>query len=422
MRPGSSGMTKAGLMPPWMPGPDSAPIIGREKRRLTAAELQTLARWTAAGAPAGNAGRPPLEAFGRSRSRRPRHDDRPRAAERLRAARRGRWRSTTTTASCSIRSSSRTRSSRGADPAAAHRDRPPRDPLRGGRRAGDRGRAAERAERRQGLVVLRRAEPAASTSSARRDRPARAAAVDRRLGARAHDERAPAGTGVLLHKGAKIVMQVHYNLIAASGPTARAPCCGPPRHDAADAARDAPDRGARRAALPARRHRPAVHRAAGAPGRGRRSTAPRRRSSRRRCSPLRQDARRLSAPTSARHDDQRPRATAPFSAAADDLRRRRPHAPARPRHLGRARPRHAEAADAAPHPGLGLPLAGRLLPEHPVTRRPPATPCASRAVRQLDGRPAGRRHEAARRRATCSGARARPTRCASRCSASRRLR
>ena len=28
----------------------------------------------------------------------------------------------------------------------------------------------------------------------------------------------PAGTGVLLHKGAKVVMQVHYNLIAASGP------------------------------------------------------------------------------------------------------------------------------------------------------------------------------------------------------------
>src|SRR5207302_10742726 len=28
----------------------------------------------------------------------------------------------------------------------------------------------------------------------------------------------PNGTGVLLHKGAKIVMQVHYNLIAASGP------------------------------------------------------------------------------------------------------------------------------------------------------------------------------------------------------------
>jgi Copper type II ascorbate-dependent monooxygenase, C-terminal domain len=48
-------MTKAGLMPPWMPGPDSAPIVGRELRRLTTAELETLARWAAAGAPAGTA-------------------------------------------------------------------------------------------------------------------------------------------------------------------------------------------------------------------------------------------------------------------------------------------------------------------------------------------------------------------------------
>jgi hypothetical protein len=47
-------MTKAGLMPPWMPGNDSAAIIGRDRRRLTAAELSTLARWTANGAPAGN--------------------------------------------------------------------------------------------------------------------------------------------------------------------------------------------------------------------------------------------------------------------------------------------------------------------------------------------------------------------------------
>jgi hypothetical protein len=47
-------MTKAGLMPPWMPGADSAAIVGRDKRRLTASELQTLAHWTAAGAPAGN--------------------------------------------------------------------------------------------------------------------------------------------------------------------------------------------------------------------------------------------------------------------------------------------------------------------------------------------------------------------------------
>ena len=47
-------MTKAGLMPPWMPGPDSADLIGRDKRRLTTAELATLAAWAAGGAPAGN--------------------------------------------------------------------------------------------------------------------------------------------------------------------------------------------------------------------------------------------------------------------------------------------------------------------------------------------------------------------------------
>src|SRR5437899_4349065 len=47
-------MTKAGLMPPWMPGDDSAAIIGRDVRRLTTAELATLAQWAAAGAQAGN--------------------------------------------------------------------------------------------------------------------------------------------------------------------------------------------------------------------------------------------------------------------------------------------------------------------------------------------------------------------------------
>ncbi|MDP9285894.1 MAG: monooxygenase [Actinomycetota bacterium] len=49
-------MTKAGLMPPWMPGNDSAAIIGRDVRRLTDAELSTLAGWGAAGAPAGSPG------------------------------------------------------------------------------------------------------------------------------------------------------------------------------------------------------------------------------------------------------------------------------------------------------------------------------------------------------------------------------
>jgi hypothetical protein len=47
-------MTKAGLMPPWMPGDDSAALIGRSTRRLTGSELATLAAWAAAGAPAGN--------------------------------------------------------------------------------------------------------------------------------------------------------------------------------------------------------------------------------------------------------------------------------------------------------------------------------------------------------------------------------
>ena len=47
-------MTQAGLMPPWMPGDDSAGIVGRDVRRLTNAELATLAAWAAAGAPAGN--------------------------------------------------------------------------------------------------------------------------------------------------------------------------------------------------------------------------------------------------------------------------------------------------------------------------------------------------------------------------------
>src|SRR3954470_22367047 len=35
-------MTKAGAMPPWMPGADSAAFVGRDTRRLTTAELTTL--------------------------------------------------------------------------------------------------------------------------------------------------------------------------------------------------------------------------------------------------------------------------------------------------------------------------------------------------------------------------------------------
>jgi len=51
---GIAQLTKAGLMPPWMPGPDTPPLLGESKRRLTSAEIQTLGRWAADGAPAGN--------------------------------------------------------------------------------------------------------------------------------------------------------------------------------------------------------------------------------------------------------------------------------------------------------------------------------------------------------------------------------
>src|SRR3954452_7413722 len=50
---GIRAMTKAGLMPPWMPGSDSAAIVGRDHRRLTPTELSTLAAWLAGGAPLG---------------------------------------------------------------------------------------------------------------------------------------------------------------------------------------------------------------------------------------------------------------------------------------------------------------------------------------------------------------------------------
>jgi mono/diheme cytochrome c family protein len=43
-------MTQAGVMPPWMPGRDSPPYVGQALRRLTAAEKRTIARWVHGGA------------------------------------------------------------------------------------------------------------------------------------------------------------------------------------------------------------------------------------------------------------------------------------------------------------------------------------------------------------------------------------
>src|SRR5438094_7462099 len=43
-------MTKLGRMPPWMPGPDSPAYLGQSRRILTAAEKSLIARWVQGGA------------------------------------------------------------------------------------------------------------------------------------------------------------------------------------------------------------------------------------------------------------------------------------------------------------------------------------------------------------------------------------
>ena len=47
-------MTQAGIMPPWMPGHDSPTYIGQAIRRLTASEKSTIAQWVHGGARVGN--------------------------------------------------------------------------------------------------------------------------------------------------------------------------------------------------------------------------------------------------------------------------------------------------------------------------------------------------------------------------------
>jgi mono/diheme cytochrome c family protein len=46
-------MTQSGKMPPWMPGRDSPPYIGQSRRILTAAEKDLIARWVRGGARVG---------------------------------------------------------------------------------------------------------------------------------------------------------------------------------------------------------------------------------------------------------------------------------------------------------------------------------------------------------------------------------
>jgi hypothetical protein len=52
-------MTQLGAMPPWPPSSDSEPLVGQDKRVLTADEKDLIARWVQAGAPTGPPVPPP---------------------------------------------------------------------------------------------------------------------------------------------------------------------------------------------------------------------------------------------------------------------------------------------------------------------------------------------------------------------------
>ena len=211
-------MTKAGLMPPWMPGDDSAPLVGRDARRLTSSELATLASWAANGAPAGN----PADRRSKPRSGagltgpgtvvtlRPKKAYAPHAAAgaiddyhcfvldpKLKSD---------AYVTAALIKPQQTGSvhhvilyeAAGAQAAAAHQQN-----------------AAHAGKGwtcfgGPGLPI----DLASSDALTRLGQPPWIAAW-----VPGHTTNAlPGGTGVLLHKGAKIVMQVHYNLIAASGP------------------------------------------------------------------------------------------------------------------------------------------------------------------------------------------------------------
>jgi hypothetical protein len=182
-------MTRARLMPPWMPGADSATIIGRDKRRLTGAELATLARWAANGAPAGNASdrhsKPSLDAGlsgpGRTVTLAPKKAYTPHAPG-----------GGIDDYHCFV-----------LDPKLTQ------DAFVTG---------ALIKPQREGWTCFGGPglpfDLSGSSSLSRLGQPPWIAAW-----VPGHTTNAlPKGTGVLLHKGAKIVMQVHYNLIEAAGP------------------------------------------------------------------------------------------------------------------------------------------------------------------------------------------------------------
>jgi len=78
-------MTRSGAMPPWMPGADSPPYLGQSKRNLTAAEKDLIARWVRGGALVGRGGTiapvaPDAGGAGRNLTLAPRRAYLPRAA------------------------------------------------------------------------------------------------------------------------------------------------------------------------------------------------------------------------------------------------------------------------------------------------------------------------------------------------------
>jgi hypothetical protein len=211
-------MTRAGLMPPWMPGDDSAPIIGRDVRRLTAAELSTLARWAGNGASAGSASErrstpardAGLSGPGRTVTIAPRKAYVPHAAG-----------GGIDDYHCFVLDPKLTQDAF----VTAALIKPQRTGIVHHvilyEAAGAQARAAAQlnaASKGKGWTCFGGPglpfDLSGSSSASRLGQPPWIAAW-----VPGHTTNAlPNGTGVLVHKGAKIVMQVHYNLIAASGP------------------------------------------------------------------------------------------------------------------------------------------------------------------------------------------------------------
>ena len=205
----------------------------------------------------------------------------------------------------------------------------------------------------------------------------------------------PAGTGVLLHKGAKVVMQVHYNLIAGTGPDrSRAQLRLRPASTKLTALET--HLVAARSSCRARADRPG------------RSAAARRRSRTRspstacRTRYIPTALLRLCGKTLADYPQDVGAGTRiptscdrPFT-SAQTIYGVAGHMHLRGQDISVVLdPGTATRADAPAHPGVGLPLAGRLLPEDADQGRSRRHGAGPLHVRQLEGRAAGRRLGAA---------------------------